>query len=356
MSIYLYNAWYAAGFSEELAEKPVARTLLDEEIVLFRKADGSPAMLEDRCPHRFAPLSRGRVVGNHLECGYHGLRFDATGACAANPHAKAGAPGYRATIRSYPVIERHGLIWFWPGDPSLADPGKLIELSFMMQPERFSVVKGYLHVAGNYQLIADNLLDLSHAVYLHPEFAIRSASQEATLAATESRLERRERSIFNYRLRTGLEANQQTKALFGFPDGPAITKSHMTWHPPGLLDFDLGTWAPGTAEEDGVLLPQAHITTPETEFTTHYFFVNGRNRRLRDPVVDQALRDMFDTAFRGQDEPMIEAVQRKMGRISDIQKLNPVLLATDGAPVAARRLLARLIEQERTDAAAPAAE
>lgn len=355
MTRYLRNAWYAAAFADEVAEVPLARTLLDVDMVLFRRSDGTVALLEDRCAHRFAPLSQGRVKGDEIECGYHGLRFDGSGACTHNPHSggEPARPGVR--VRAWPALERDGFIWFWPGDPDRRDEALLPRFPFLSDPDRFSTIKGRLHVRGHYQLVVDNLLDLSHAAYLHPEFAASGVSAERALAATTTRLERRGRTVYNYRLRSGLPSPGPSRRLFGFGDEPMNSKSHMTWHPPAVLDFDLGQWEVGTPEEDGLALPQAHVITPETEFTSHYFFANARNRRLNDPEVDQALLKVFDTAFRTQDEPMIEAVQRRMGRVSDIRELKPVLLATDAAPLAARRLLARLIADEDQADGRPAA-
>ena len=348
MSPYLRNAWYVAAFSDEVGETPLARTLLDEELVIFRNREGQLAILPDRCSHRFAPLSQGKIIDGDLQCPYHGLRFNSRGECAHNPHAREpGAPLPPANLRAYPVVEKHGLIWFWPGDPAAANPDSIIEFAFLAAPDRFSVVKGYLHVRGNYQLISDNLLDLSHAVYIHPQFGFAGVDEKRSLASLETRLERRERSVFNFRLRHGLPTNAMNQKLFGMGDGPAITKTHMTWHPPALLDFDAGSWLEGTPEEDGVMIPQAHCITPETELTSHYFFVNGRNKRHGEKEVDEALLNLFDLAFRQQDEPMIEFVQKRMGDVSDITKLNPVYLTTDTAPIAARRILTRLIEEEQ---------
>lgn len=348
MVTYLRNAWYAAAFSDEIGEKPLARTLLDQEIVLFRQADGALAALADRCPHRFAPLSDGKVIGNDIQCPYHGLQFDGTGACTHNPHMKGGGPLKAAHVAAYPTLEKYGILWFWPGDPALANEEALPRIAFLEQPERFSVVKGLLNVAGNYQLVVDNLLDLSHASYIHPQFGATGYTPEQLLAATTVKLERRDRSIVNHRVRSGLPAPAPSQILFGYDNvTPAHTKSTMTWHPPALLDFDAGTWVEGTPEEDGAHIPQLHFITPETEFTCHYFFVNGRNQRRDDPEVDKALLDVFDLAFRQQDEPIIESVQRRMGRISDINELDPILLPTDAAPVSARRLLAKLIAEEQ---------
>ena len=198
--------------------------------------------------------------------------------------------------------------------------------------------------------MVDNLLDLSHAAYIHPQFAGGQYSSEELLAATKQKLERRERSIVNHRIRSGLAAPAAHQALFGFDaQTPVHSESTMTWHPPAMLDFAVGSWIDGTPKEEGAHIPQLHFITPETEFSSHYFFVNGRNRRLGDPEVDKALLDFFDLAFGRQDEPMIEMVQRRMGKISDINLLNPILLPTDAAPVSARRLLAKLIADEAAE-------
>jgi phenylpropionate dioxygenase-like ring-hydroxylating dioxygenase large terminal subunit len=347
ISIYLKNVWYAAAFSDEVNDSPFARTLLDTELAIFRQSNGAAVILRDRCPHRFAPLSLGKVIGDELQCPYHGLRFGSSGACTHNPHAKEGGPLKAASVRSYPVLEKYGIVWFWPGAVERAYQSLLPEIAFLTEPERFGVVKGYLHVKGNYQLVVDNLLDLSHAQYIHPEFAVKGVDAEKALAHTTVKLERRERSVFNYRMRSGLPAPTATKALFGVGDDTLVhVKTHMTWHPPAMLDFDAGSWEIDTPEAEGALIPQLHFITPETEFTSHYFFINGRNRRLGDPDVDAALLNLFDTAFRRQDEPMIAAVQKRMGNVSDIEKLRPVLLQIDSAPAAARRMLAMLIAEE----------
>ncbi len=73
--MFLQNAWYVAAWETEIGDTPFARTILNEPVVLYRSAGGIIA-LEDRCCHRALPLSMGKVVDNHLQCGYHGLEFD----------------------------------------------------------------------------------------------------------------------------------------------------------------------------------------------------------------------------------------------------------------------------------------
>lgn len=342
----LKNAWYAAAYSHEVTTEPLARTLIERKVALFRDENGDVAMISNVCPHRFATLSAGRLIDGALECPYHGLRFNGRGECVYNPHSKTKGPLRAANIDSWPVLERYGIIWFWPGDPARADPAALPRIGFL-EDDSYAVVRGLLHVRGHYELVVDNLLDLSHAAFIHPQFSGGNYTQEELLAATTQKLERRERSIVNHRIRKGLGPSSAHVKLFGVdPHTPVITDTTMTWHPPAMLDFALGSWGVDEEREQGVHIPQLHFITPETEFTSHYFFVNGRNRRQGDPEVDKALLDFFDLAFGQQDEPMIEMVQANMGNVSDIHELNPILLPTDAAPVSARRMLKALIEQE----------
>lgn len=351
MSNYLQNCWYAAAFCGELTREPLARKLLDIPMVFFRKEDGTPVALHDRCPHRFAPLSTGKIIGDEIQCGYHGLRFDCSGACTANPHndgKKLGA----ASVASYHLHEAYGFVWIWPGDPEQADPALIPEYYFLTDDSKWKVQTGLLHVKGNFQLVTDNLLDLTHAPFLHPGFKMPNVTPEQQLAATVTRVDRLERGVLSYRQRDGLPPNQATIDLFGFPPDPCLTRNHMYWYPPAVILFENGTKFPGQDDMEGFCFPQAHCITPETGTTCHYFFAAARNLRLDDEEVDARLMGVLNEAFRTQDEPMIEAVQQRMGPTGDIDELDPVLLKTDAAPVLARRMLKELIAQEKNDKSA----
>lgn len=161
---YLRNAWYAAAWDNEIADKPLGRTLLNQPIVFYRDEAGKPVALSDRCPHRYAPLSKGKIVDGTIQCPYHGLRFGSTGACVHNPH---GSIPKAARVSAFPLLEKYGLLWIWMGDPEAADPAVLPDFSIIADHDNYAIVPGYLHVGANYQLITDNLLDLSHAQYVH---------------------------------------------------------------------------------------------------------------------------------------------------------------------------------------------
>src|SRR3954465_2142398 len=157
------NAWYIAAQSSELGGEPIARLMLEEPVVLYRKADGTPVALEDRCCHRRAPLSKGKVEGDSLRCGYHGFLYEPGGKCIWVPGTER-LPS-KAAVRAYPCVERHGWIWVWTGDLD-ADPSLIPDFHHNQDPE-WAAVRGNLEVKGGYLLLVENLLDLSHLPYIH---------------------------------------------------------------------------------------------------------------------------------------------------------------------------------------------
>jgi phenylpropionate dioxygenase-like ring-hydroxylating dioxygenase large terminal subunit len=341
---YLQNIWYAAALASEVSDRPFRRTILDLPVVLYRGADGRARALFDRCPHRFVPLSRGRVVGDDIECGYHGLKFAGDGACVFNPHGDGVIPP-GAVVRAFEVYERYGYVWVWPGEAP-ADTSKLPDMSFLEDPN-FAVDHGYVNAKANYQLLVDNLLDLSHAPYLHEGFVIDGVSTEERLKATQTELVRNGDSLTNRRYRRNFPTNKPNQEIFGLPSGPMDNRTTMHWRPASILISDLGSCDVGQAEEDGLCLPVGHFITPETETTSHYFFALGRNRFQDDPKVAEAYFKLSADAFAEEDEPMVAAQQAELGDQTDILGLGPVYLQTDQASVAARRLLDRLIRAER---------
>ncbi len=174
--MFLRNGWYTALWSHELKDKPVAKTLLNEKIVLFRNADGDVGALEDCCCHRAAPLSLGEISGDYLACGYHGLKFDVNGKCVEVP-GQTQVPS-SAKVRSYPVAEKWNVVWIWMGDPAKADPGKIPDMPWLSEP-KWTATPGRLHVKSNYQFIIDNLLDFTHVAHVHKR-TIAGDPREAT--------------------------------------------------------------------------------------------------------------------------------------------------------------------------------
>ena len=340
---YLMNAWYAAGFGTEVSRTPLGRTLLDIPVVLYRTEGGAPVALYNRCSHRFVALSAGRLVGDAIECGYHGLRFDRAGECVFNPHGKVAPKAGR--IPSYPTLERHGVVWFWPGDPERADPALIPpEFDFLSSPD-FVTVSGYLKVKANYMLVSDNLLDLSHVAYLHPQFGVAGTKPEDRIRSTEFKFEREGDNVISRRHRIGVPPNDRSRVRYNIEAEIVDTRSDMYWLPPSTLYFDLGTTERSGKCRD-FSTPAAHLLTPETALTTHYWFLQSRNVELDDEAVSRDLLEVTQTAFETQDAPMIEMQQAALGESTNIMAAKPLLLNIDGGPVLARRILEDKIAQE----------
>lgn len=164
--MFLFNAWYVAGWSNDLQPgERHSRTFLNQPVVLFRTEQGRAVALEDRCAHRAVPLSAGEVAGEAIRCAYHGMEYDAAGLCIRVP-CQDRIPA-KARVRSYPVKEQDALIWIWMGDVDKADPGTIPRHAFHNDPA-WSWRSAHYEVNGNWQLLIDNLMDLSHLPYIHP--------------------------------------------------------------------------------------------------------------------------------------------------------------------------------------------
>ena len=163
---FIRNAWYVASWASALGRSLERRTILGEDVVLFRAQDGAPVALRDRCPHRLLPLSRGTLIGDTVQCGYHGLVFDASGACVRVPGQDVIPPN--AWVKIYKVAERLGMIWIWMGDADKADANEIYDLAQYHDPTWGIAYGDALHVETDYMLMCDNLCDPTHVEYVHP--------------------------------------------------------------------------------------------------------------------------------------------------------------------------------------------
>ena len=163
--MFLRNHWYVAATDKEIGAKPFGRILLGEPVVMYRAEDGTIIALEDRCPHRRLPLSMGKLIGGDvLQCHYHGLRFDRTGACVRVPGQDA-IPA-NARVKTYPVVERYHWVWIWMGDVEKADPNLIVDYPPLADP-KWRGLPGYMHYKANWLLIVDNLSDFVHLAFVH---------------------------------------------------------------------------------------------------------------------------------------------------------------------------------------------
>jgi vanillate O-demethylase monooxygenase subunit len=161
------NQWYVAAYSHEVTRKPMQRWLLGQPVVLYRTEAGAPAALFDRCPHRGLRLSAGSLVGDEVQCTYHGFRFGTDGRCTAIPSGGPIAP--RMRVASFPVVESWQFVWIWMGTPELADPALVPDIGRFGfgRTGWYDEPSGLLPIKANYLMPFENLLDASHISFLH---------------------------------------------------------------------------------------------------------------------------------------------------------------------------------------------
>jgi phenylpropionate dioxygenase-like ring-hydroxylating dioxygenase large terminal subunit len=338
--MFLRNGWYAATWSTDLKDKPLARTFLNERVVLFRGESGVPGALEDKCCHRAAPLSRGEIKGDYLACGYHGLQFDSSGQCVLVPgedHVPSGAK-----VRRYPVHEKWNVVWIWMGDPQKADVNKVPELPWLDDP-KWAITPGTIYVKTNYQFIIDNLLDLTHVTYVHKN-TLAGDPREAT---TPTKTERLENGVRVGRWMLDF-APPPLFARAGNFDGNVDRWQFVTWTPPSTVFLDVGcaragSGAPQGDRSQGISIWSSHLITPETDETSHYMFCYARDFKTDDDGMAKLLYEGSRATFL-EDADILEAVQtnREGGSLTGL-----IHVKADAAQLQARRMLQSLISAEQ---------
>lgn len=337
--MFVRNAWYVAAIEREVSRQMLPVTILGERIVLFTKEDGTPVALEDACPHRKLPLSMGRLRGDEVECGYHGLRFDCSGACTRVPGAEK-IP-HVAQVRSYPLLARYGLVWIWMGDAAAADPARVFQVEHWDDPSWGRTDAESMTVDCNYLYVTDNLLDPSHVAWVHAS-SFGNAACEETPLKTELRddgvvvsrwmLDTEVAPFYQQFVKFAGNTDRQQHYEVRFPSN-AIIKAIFT---------PANTGGPqGTHHPDTFLMDSYNFMTPVDDRHTRYFWFQMRNFAPGDADVSQrfatAVRDAFE-----EDRIVLNAVQWGMDH-----KQTPNLdLKIDLGPLRFRRRIDQLIAQE----------
>ena len=335
---FLQNAWYCASWSDEVGEGMFERLVARHPLLLYRTADGNPVALKNMCPHRFSPLHTGKLVDDIIQCPYHGLRFDSSGACVYNPHSSGHIPE-TLFVRTYPVVERYDMLWVWLGEPELANPDTIPDFSYQTDAS-FHRIGGVIDVNAGYQMITDNLMDLSHVEFVHK-------GGLGTDSITRGELE-------------VLQDGTTVWANRWCPDGPPPPAMapmldnpnqaydfwmNMRWDAPAHMVIDAGVAPRGKPREDGIWIYGTAILTPKDETSTTYFWTVTRNYATDDPTMDAMWQASIDIAFLEQDKPTIEAQQAMIALhdATDIDDgLRPVVLGSDAGPVRCRHVLKKL--------------
>lgn len=340
--IFPKNMWYVAFWSADLNDGALhARRILNEPIVFFRAASGEVVALEDTCPHRFAPLSLGKVVdGDRIACAYHGLQFDAAGACVFNPHTDHKIPP-AAKVRAYPVVEKYSFAWIWMGT-GVPDESKIPEYECLdtAAPEHIST-RNYMTIAADYRLIVDNLLDLSHVPFLHA--GVLTGTVDDAIEVTQNG-----DNLTIARWSYDVPVPSLTNMMFKNDGKNVDSWLLMHWRPVGCMILDTGIREPGATKESGTGYFGLHLLTPETDTSTHYHFAAVRfNAPPRTLEEDLKIRETISVgrkyAFEAQDAPVIEAQQRRM---NELDGRKPALLAVDAGAIRVQRVIAQLVASD----------
>ncbi|MBO9379898.1 Rieske 2Fe-2S domain-containing protein [Sphingomonas histidinilytica] len=337
--MFLQNAWYPVAWGDEIADGFLARKVLGRELALFRDGQGQPRAIANRCPHRFAPLSLGKRIGDAIQCPYHGLHFGADGRCVHNPHGDGSVPD--VATPAFPARERHKLIWVWMGEAALAtdDIGDG-EYAYLDAIDLSVLPRGYMPLACDYRLVIDNLMDPAHTAILH---GTTLASEALTRAVP-----RVWRDGDGIRVESWAPAGKPSflfGEFLGNHDDPVDHWAASRWQMAGLLSVEAGVTAVGGRREDGLTTRVAHLVTPETETTAHYFWAAARNFRADDAELSDQIQAGITAIFDGEDRWMLEAIERSMDG-EDFWALRPAILPFDRGAVMVRRALESAIKAE----------
>jgi vanillate O-demethylase monooxygenase subunit len=329
--MFLRDFWYAVAWDSEVKRAPFARTVCGEPIVLYRRTNGAISAFEDCCPHRLLPLSMGLLQGDQLVCKYHGLRFDEGGQCVYMPSQKGVHK--EAKIRVYPVVERHRFVWVWIGDPAIANEDRIPDLHWCSDLDWVFEGSTY-HIKCNYQLLVDNLMDLSHETYVHPtsigqheilDAPIRTTSDETSVTVTRWMRNIDPPPFWAENLKSHDKCDRWQICQFSLPANVMIDVGVAL----------AGTGAPEGDRSKGVTGIVVNLMTPETETSTWYHWGMVRNFRTDDRGLTFRIRDGQAAVF-AEDTEILEAQQQNILRRPDRELMN---LKIDAGGVSARRII-----------------
>ena len=338
---FLKNAWYAAAWSYEVKKELFEHTIIGVSILFYRKENNEAVAINNTCPHRYSPLHMGTLLGDVVECAYHGLRYDSSGRCVHNPHGDGKIPE-KMCAKSYPLEEIHNMLWIWMGDPALADPATIPDFSCHIDPN-YPSVEGVIEMHGNYELITDNLMDLSHVEFLHKGIlgsdAIKRGQHEILQDGT---------TVWSNRWCPDGLAPPAWDHMFNDYGKPVDHWLYMRWDAPSHMLLDVGITPTGRPRNEGIWMYGTDILTPKNETSTYYYWGVARSHDKNSAEMDNIWTTAIETAFGTQDKPMIEAQQNMLESLDavDLDEVDPVLLPMDSATVRCRRVLDRLCRED----------
>lgn len=304
--MFLKNCWYVAAWSKDIDRELKAETFLDNNIVFYRQEDGQPVALENACPHRKLPLSDGKLIGDTVECGYHGLTFDCFGSCVAAPTQPNAIPR-RARVRSYPVIDRYRLLWIWMGDPEKADPELIFPIENFYNEDWGLTDGGVMDIDCNYLWVCDNLLDPSHVAWVHVSSFAGAGTDEEPL-----NLEKTDRGVIVSRWIENKPPSPYYEKLVSF-DGLCDRLQHYEMCMPAIglnksIYTPTGTGGYGKPHVNKTFINISYnFMTPITADKTRYFWFQHRNGDPKNKEVSEYMNAGARMAF-VEDKDVLEKV------------------------------------------------
>jgi vanillate O-demethylase monooxygenase subunit len=335
--VFVRNTWYVAARSSEVTHALFSRRICDEPIALYRTSAGEPVAMIDRCPHRMAPLSLGHLDGDAVQCIYHGITFDTTGTCVRIP-GQADIHNV-ARVQTFPIVERWGWLWIWLGDPAQADASLIPDAHWNTEPG-WTPCGDLMHFKANYQLLVDNLLDLSHEAFTHA-----GTIGNAVVAETPIRVGGEGNTVRVERFMEDCAPPPLFKRVCGFTTNIDRTQI-IEFTPPSFIMIDArAVPAKGNGTTPGLEWRVLNAITPETETTCHYFWGNPRHFAQGDDEITELIHDQIEKTFL-EDKFVIEGQQSVMAPQSLDQRT--VFTSFDAGATRARRIVERMLDAERT--------
>jgi len=342
----ILNEWYVAAFTREIDRSLRKRKILGCNLVLFRTTGGQPVALEDRCAHRSYPLSASKLDGDTVVCGYHGLRYDARGDCIEVPSQSKCPKGIG--VAHYPLVERGPLTWIWMGPPELADPGRIPHQPWL-EATGWERSQGYFALPASYVSLHENLLDLTHLSFLHAasfgtaDYA--SAPYDAVIH-DEPGLGSRPRFVLDRQVvPTQLPAVWAQSTGISGPTAARIVSSEFVSPALHVVTVKFHDTALPETNRPRFEVRTAHIPTPESLTSTHYFIVHGRDFALSDTGVTRFMHEQLFKAFQ-EDVEGLTAVEQNLAEAGE--EPVEISIASDRASVAMRRYLKRRSDSEQS--------
>lgn len=338
---FVRNLWYPAAWGHDVtADRPLYRKIINEPLYLTRREDGTPAVLSNVCPHRFAPLHLGQREGDHVRCGYHGLLFDLDGQCVENPNAPGTRPA-ALKVRAYPVVEKHTMLWVWMGDKT-PDPALIPDYSVLDDHgDGLSRQTSTFSMKVNVELVSNNLMDLSHASFLHAGLIAVPEHADA-----EIKVSQQGHTIRCERWARNAPVPLVFDMLFRRDKQNVDFWNEMRWDPPSCFLLDVGCHAPGESPAQGAGYKGIHLLAPESDTTTHYHVgIVRKPAKAEDAEIEAEITRLRSHAFQNQDAPLMEAMQEMLG-VEELLRRPPVLLNIDSGPMRIKRVLDELLAQD----------